>query len=534
MNNTTSKDFLRWILLTVLSIFVSIVVLIKYVDLTNPISSGFLLFIAALFLVGLFYSFKQQTLLINEKEGRDSDQSTIAGQISNSIENLSKEHHLTSPNDFIDAYHSQTGRFIGAITSLSSVLITLGILGTIFGLTVSLSGLKGLVTSAGNSNAIVEEMTSILSGVDLAFFTTLFGAFFGGIVLRLNLVLHEHLRSDIVASMSRKWIEICSKNSDRSGMGKTENLLARETEKFLNAFGEQTKKIINVLGNETKQFLANLGELTLPLKESMNSLDEAISNTKNNAKELGSYLSEASGTAENFNRELSAVSTDPLRTGLNNLTEDMDKTKTKYNEFRNVIEEATEPLKKSMNNLTTDITKTSVKYKELHDAFVKTTDPLQNSLENLTKDITKAGEGYKGLQNTFSDITDPLRNNLADLSKDINNTSASYKALKDALKEMTTPLHKNLNVMVEDIDQTAAKYRELKNSIGEVSAPLGNSMKDLNENISKASNGVKDMNASFKELANLPVHNRLSMLVEKMDTNNDMIKKALFEQFKIS
>ena len=86
----------------------------------------------------------------------------------------------------------------------------------------------------------------------------------------------------------------------------------------------------------------------------------------------------------------------------------------------------------------------------------------------------------------------------------------------------------------EDIDQAAAKYRELKNSLGEISGPLGSSMNDLNENIAKASRGVKEMSASFKDLANLPVHNRLSMLVEKMDTNNEMIKKALFEQFKIS
>ncbi|MBW1894178.1 MAG: MotA/TolQ/ExbB proton channel family protein [Deltaproteobacteria bacterium] len=534
MNKTASKDFLTWILLAVSSIIVSVVVLFKFVDLTNPVSSAFLFFIAVLFFVGLFYSFKQQMLLIQEKTGQDTDQSTIAGQISNSIELLSKEHHLTSPNDYIDAYHSQTGRYIGIVSSLSSVLITLGILGTIFGLTVSLSGLKGLVSSAGNSNAIVEEMTSILAGVDLAFFTTLFGAFFGGIVLRLNLVLHEHLRSDIVASMSRKWIEICSKNSDRSGQGKIEDLLVRETDKFLNAFGEQTKKILDTLGNETKKFLANLGELTAPLKDSMGSLDEAVTKTKNSAKQLGSSLSEASGTAGSFNREMSAVSTDPLRTGLNGLSEDIDKTKVKYNEFRNAVEEVTEPLRKSMSDLTTDIAKTSEKYRELHDTFLKTTEPLKNSLENLTKDIARAGDGYKGLQNTFGDITDPLRNNLAGLSEDINNTSVGYRELKDSLNEMAGPLRKNLNEMIEDIDQTAAKYRELKNSLGEVSGPLGNSMNDLNENISKASKGVKDMNASFKELANLPVHTRLSMLVEKMDTNNEMIKKALFEQFKIS
>lgn len=534
MNKTTSKEFLAWILLAVSSVTVALFVLFKFVDLTEPISNAFLFFIAVLFFSGLFYSFKQQMLLIKEQTVQDTDQSTIAGQISNAITLLSKEHHLTSPNDYIEAYHSETGRYVGMISSLSSVLITLGILGTIFGLTVSLSGLKNLVASAGNSNAIVEEMTSILSGVDLAFFTTLFGAFFGGIVLRLNLILHEHIRNNIVTSMSRKWIEVCSKNSDRSGLGKTETLLTRETEKFLAAFGEQTKKIINVLGNETKKFLTNLGELTTPLKNSMDSLDETITRTKDRAKEFGSSLAVASGNTENFNNEMSAVSTDPLRAGLHNLTEEMDKAKIQYDAFRSAIEEVTEPVKKSMTDLTTDVANTSKKYRELHDIFVKTTEPLQNSLENLAKDITKAGDGYKGLQNTFNDITEPLRNNLAGLSQDIKNTSAGYRALKDALNEMTAPLHKNLNMMIEDIDQTAAKYRELKNNIGEISSPLGHSMNDLNDNISKASKGVQEMNAAFKELANLPVHNRLSMLVEKMDSNNEMIKRALFDQFKIS
>ena len=333
MNETASKDFLTWILLAAFSVIISAVVLFTFVDLADPVSSGFLLLIAVLFTAGLFFSYKQQKLLIREKTGKDTDPATIAGTISASIALLSKEHHLPSPNDYIEAYHARTGRYIAAIGSLSSVLITLGILGTIFGLTVSLSGLKGLVSSAGNSNAIVEEMTSILSGVDLAFFTTLFGAFFGGIVLRLNLILHDHLRNDIVASMSTKWIETCSKNSDRSGQGKIEELLIRETDKFLNAFGEQTKKILDTLGDETRQFLSNLGELTLPLKESMNRLDEAVNATRSSAKKLEATFSEASGSAESFSGEMSAVSTESLRTGLTGLTEDIGRTKAKYDEF---------------------------------------------------------------------------------------------------------------------------------------------------------------------------------------------------------
>lgn len=532
MNKFASKDFIVWVVFVLASILIATVVLIKFVDLSDPVTGSFILFIMVLFSAGLFYSFKQQALLVTEKYGLDQDNTTIASQITASIQELSREHHLTTPNDYLTTYHNQTGKYIGAIGSVASILITLGILGTIFGLTVSLSGLKGLVSSAGNSNAIVTEMSNILAGVDLAFFTTLFGAFFGGIILRLNLILHDHIRDDVVSTMGRRWIEICSKNSDRSKTGMAEDLLMRETEKFLGSLSDQSKKILEAMGDQAKQFLSTLGEYTEPLRSSVALLDGELKDTATNIKGLGNSISEAANDVNKFGSEMGTISTQPLQQSLDALNGDIDTTSDHYKKLSKTLGEETPAVASSLSGLTQDIVKAAVGYKKLHDAFTQLTGPLKKSLDDLTVDINKTATGYNDLHKTIDDLTMPLKNNLSGLNEVISDTTEKYQSLHHMLGEVTSPLGRRLTDLEEDMTATSTRYKELNKVLGELAHPLSKNLSDLSQHMLKTSGSVKELLAAMKDLAALPVHNRLSMLVEKMDNNNEVIKNVLLEQMK--
>lgn len=72
----------------------------------------------------------------------------------------------------------------------ASILITLGLIGTILGLILMMSELKVVMNgqSGGDSDNLIASLMGEggpLSGLDAAFYTTLLGALFGGVILRI-------------------------------------------------------------------------------------------------------------------------------------------------------------------------------------------------------------------------------------------------------------------------------------------------------------------------------------------------------------
>jgi len=70
---------------------------------------------------------------------------------------------------------------------LSSVLVSLGLIGTILGLITMTNGLSATMDSlnSDDAGALLGGMRETMSGLGTAFYTTLVGALFGSVVLRL-------------------------------------------------------------------------------------------------------------------------------------------------------------------------------------------------------------------------------------------------------------------------------------------------------------------------------------------------------------
>jgi len=69
---------------------------------------------------------------------------------------------------------------------LGSLLITVGLIGTVMGLTITLTGLNGALNNVGSDNTtILISLSEALSGMGLAFYTTLLGAIMGGVLLHV-------------------------------------------------------------------------------------------------------------------------------------------------------------------------------------------------------------------------------------------------------------------------------------------------------------------------------------------------------------
>lgn len=154
----------------------------KLMENYGDLNFYYIMFIFFVFSIGVGFTLRQQSFL---------DKNLMPESLEAMVNsNDTINHNLIKPA--MEMYEGSTGKYISVINAISGILTTLGIVGTILGLTLSMSGLKGLVSSAGNNDAIAFEMNNILSGVDVSFYTTLFGGFLGGITLKICNVMNNY------------------------------------------------------------------------------------------------------------------------------------------------------------------------------------------------------------------------------------------------------------------------------------------------------------------------------------------------------
>jgi flagellar motor component MotA len=107
------------------------------------------------------------------------------------IENLftiSQSHVDISQDNLIELLHTRLLARNKVVELFSSILITLGLIGTILGLILMMDGLTDVMGNSAMDENLIKNLVSEhgpLSGLGVAFFTTLLGAILGGVVLRV-------------------------------------------------------------------------------------------------------------------------------------------------------------------------------------------------------------------------------------------------------------------------------------------------------------------------------------------------------------
>ena len=107
------------------------------------------------------------------------------------IENLfiiSQTHSEISQDNLIELLHSRLMARNKVVELFSSILITLGLIGTILGLIIMMNSLTGIMESATMDENFMATLVGDggpLSGLGVAFITTLLGAILGGVILRV-------------------------------------------------------------------------------------------------------------------------------------------------------------------------------------------------------------------------------------------------------------------------------------------------------------------------------------------------------------
>jgi len=157
-------------------------------------TSYFSLVIAATFLCAFVYSFFIARRLRREWKGIDRLDRTIANAAA--ADSAAERLALTIVNhgspgaakvkDLVDAYYSTQEIPLRTLAVISGLMVTLGLIGTILGLIISVAGLEAIMTEVGIANKnIFGGVKETIQGMAIAFYATLFGAVLGAVVLRM-------------------------------------------------------------------------------------------------------------------------------------------------------------------------------------------------------------------------------------------------------------------------------------------------------------------------------------------------------------
>jgi len=86
----------------------------------------------------------------------------------------------------IDVEFSSQHRISQFVGLLGNLMITLGLIGTVLGMTITMNGLSGALGSLGvDQSLLVEGLRTAMNGMGIAFYTTLIGSVLGGVLLRV-------------------------------------------------------------------------------------------------------------------------------------------------------------------------------------------------------------------------------------------------------------------------------------------------------------------------------------------------------------
>ncbi|MDQ6993710.1 MAG: MotA/TolQ/ExbB proton channel family protein [Mariprofundus sp.] len=89
-------------------------------------------------------------------------------------------------NALIDVEFASQHRLSQFVGFLGNLMITLGLIGTVLGMTITMNGLSGALGSLGvDQGLLIEGLRSAMNGMGIAFYTTLIGSVLGGILLRV-------------------------------------------------------------------------------------------------------------------------------------------------------------------------------------------------------------------------------------------------------------------------------------------------------------------------------------------------------------
>ncbi|MFN4895380.1 MAG: hypothetical protein ACK5GN_15185 [Pseudomonadota bacterium] len=190
-----TKDPLSlWLMYTlIMLVMLSVTVLRSMVEGVSTDTSYISAAIVLAFMLAFIFSFRTAQSLQREWRGINRlsllDKTTVpqsrAEELALTIINHPNREQIRI-KDLVDSYFSSSEVPLRTLSIFAGLMVTLGLIGTILGLIISVAGLEVIMQNVGVAGTgLMAGIQETIKGMAIAFYSTLFGAILGAVVLRM-------------------------------------------------------------------------------------------------------------------------------------------------------------------------------------------------------------------------------------------------------------------------------------------------------------------------------------------------------------
>jgi|GEM_PF-4724642 len=271
MDKDAPKDFWIWLFCLVVAI-ISLVVLFKTFNLNLRDNTNLTLLIILLFGVALIKNIINTVYIFIQFN--DLLSSDLFKEHKRNLENAAQSKISISQDFSLTIIENRLLREESWVQLFSNLLITLGMIGTVLGLVISMKGLSDAMDSVraasqGNISSSVTGLTLALSGMSSAFTTTLAGSVLGGFFLKLlshsttNLIEHfiDRIRYEAQVTVIPK-LQNTIWNNDVNGLSQAYNNMRN----FINT-SEQIGKSLDAYNIKVSNAVSSIHNLIDKLQQ---------------------------------------------------------------------------------------------------------------------------------------------------------------------------------------------------------------------------------------------------------------------------
>ncbi|RKX42732.1 MAG: hypothetical protein DRP64_09360 [Verrucomicrobia bacterium] len=370
--------------------------------------TGMSFVIAVLFIGGLVASFRAAMKLHTEWGvlERVTDTQVIPpsngksglADIFNKLADYKRKGETVNVHSMVETYHAGHNSRVRSTSIMAALLISMGLLGTIIGLIMAISGLGGMVENIGLSRAtMMDALKATVAGMGTAFYTTFFGAL-GGLILRA-----------VAVSQLNSLSELCAAATEYADVNLTAKLESKDEE-----INKQVSKVIASFENMQKEIDSLTKRIPVSIEATMAHFGESLEVVGQHA------LATTEECVDGLTEQLSVFG---LEIGIS------------LGSFNELIIKSNAGIKKAFSSLNRSIKQSGT--------------GLKKAFGGLNELIEESGVGvtgsFDGLNTSVQAAGETVAGSLADFKLSIDDTSAD---LNGAVGELHTAINKATGKMV--------------------------------------------------------------------------------------
>jgi hypothetical protein len=420
--------------------------------------------IAAVFAAGLVISFlsarkltKEWAVLAQIKKTDAIPKSSYSADLAAvfaKLKGFKDKGETVDAHTAIDTYHAKHNSRLRSVSIMAALVISMGLLGTVVGLIMAISGLGSMVENIGLSRTtMMDALKTTVSGMGTAFYTTFFGAL-GGLILRA-----------VAVSELNSLSELCSEAAEYAS-----NNLVSKAENKEEALNQQVAKVISSFENMQTEIDSLTGRIAIAIESTMTKFGESIAT-------VGEHAMEST-------KEAITGMTDQMGTFGSTIEES-------FSSYNEVVVKAGEDAREAVGSI--------------NETIVKSGDELSESFGGLNETIGKAGEGvtesFEGLNGTIGKAGEGVTESFDELNGTIGKAgeavTESFESLNGNIGESgekVTEAFESLNGSVHQASDTVSgSLADFKLSIDGTAIELNEAVGELHGAISQATGEMVTM-----------------------------------------